>query len=170
MKIIKKKLVFLCYFLSGINNKYINGIKANIGSYLQTFEVFSSSIDTLANIGISVIRKTVNNQKIKISSEHEQSVNNYCLQNIEKMFILNVDNCHNIHRCNQPTLLQTHNIYHFVIILLNTNAEILRIPFYSLNNFFIHNLKGVDSELIINNFKNNYINQLSKSYYRQKKL
>jgi hypothetical protein len=56
----KKKLVSLCYFLASINNKYINGLKADVGSYLQTSGASSSSIDTLANIGISVTRKTVN--------------------------------------------------------------------------------------------------------------
>ena len=30
----KKKLVSLCYFLASINNKYINGIKVDIGLYL----------------------------------------------------------------------------------------------------------------------------------------
>ncbi len=67
----KKKLVSLCYFLASINNKYINSIKADIGSYLQTSNASSSFIDTLANIGISVIRKTVNCQKINISNEYE---------------------------------------------------------------------------------------------------
>ena len=67
----KKKLVSLCYFLASINNKYINSIKADIGSYLQTSGASSSSIDTLANIGISVTRKIVNCQKINISNEHE---------------------------------------------------------------------------------------------------
>ena len=81
-----KKLVFLCYFLVSINNKYINGLKADIGSYLQTSETSASSINTFANIGLSVSRKTVNQQKKIISDDHEQSVNNYCLQNIEKMF------------------------------------------------------------------------------------
>src|SRR6266542_766216 len=38
----KKKLVSLCYFLASINNKYINGIKADIGSYLQTSGASSS--------------------------------------------------------------------------------------------------------------------------------
>src|SRR6266508_534680 len=66
----KKKLVFLCYFLVSINNKYINSIKADIGSYLQTFGASSSSINTLANIGISVTRKIINHQKINISNEH----------------------------------------------------------------------------------------------------
>ena len=56
----KKKLFSLCYFLASINNKYINGIKADIGLYLQTSGASSSSIDTLANIGISVTRKTIN--------------------------------------------------------------------------------------------------------------
>ena len=50
----KKKLVSLCYFLASINNKYINGIKAEIGSYLETSGTSASSIDTLANIGLSV--------------------------------------------------------------------------------------------------------------------
>src|ERR1044072_7000555 len=44
----QKKLVSLCYFLASINNKYINGIKLNIRSNLQTSEASFSSIDTLA--------------------------------------------------------------------------------------------------------------------------
>src|SRR6266516_915920 len=43
----KKKLVSLCYFLASINNKYINGIKADIGSYLETSGASASSIDTV---------------------------------------------------------------------------------------------------------------------------
>jgi len=137
---------------------------------LQTSGASSSSIDTLANIVISVTRKTVNRQKNLTSNEHQQNVDDYCLQNIKNMFILNIDDYHNIHRRNQPTLLQTHNIYHFVTILLNTNSKISRIPFYSLDNTSIHNSKGIDSELIINNLKYNFMNQLSKSYYERKEL
>ena len=73
----KKKLVSLCYFLASINNKYINGIKADIGSYLETSGASATSIDTLANLGLSVSRKTVNRQKKIISDEHKQSVNKY---------------------------------------------------------------------------------------------
>ena len=165
----KKKLVSLCYFLASINNKYINGIKADIGSYLQTSGASSSSIDTLANIGFSVTRKTVNRQKNVISNEHQQTVDNYCLQNIEKMFILNIDDYHNIHRRNMPTLLETHNIFHFVTILLNSNSNITRIPYCS-NNILIHNSKGIDFELIIKNFENYYMSQIGKSYYEQNEL
>ena len=71
-----KKLVSLCYFLVGINNKYINGIKVEIGSYLQTSGASATSIDTLVNLRLSVSRMTVNRQKKIVSNEHEQSVDN----------------------------------------------------------------------------------------------
>ncbi|CAB4432309.1 unnamed protein product [Rhizophagus irregularis] len=165
----KKKLVSLCYFLASINNKYINGIKADIGSYLQTSGVSATSIDTLANLGLSVSRMTVNRQKKIVSDEHEQSVDNYCLQNIEKMFVLNIDDYHNIHRRTMPSLLETHNIFHFVTILLNSNPNIPRIPCFS-NNILIHNPKGIDSKLIIKKFENYFMNQIGKSYYEQNEL
>src|SRR5204862_1910297 len=138
-----KKLVSLCYFLASINNKYINGIKADIGSYLETSGASASSIDTLSNIGLSVSRRTVNRQKVLISENHQNTVNDYCLQNIENMFVLNIDDYHNIHRRDQPTLLKTHDINHFVTILLNTNSNIFKIPYYSSNNVLIHNPKVV---------------------------
>ncbi|CAB4425835.1 unnamed protein product [Rhizophagus irregularis] len=165
----KKKLVSLCYFLASINNKYINGIKADIGSYLQTSGASATSIDTLANLGLSVSRMTVNQQKKIVSDEHEQSVDNYCLQNIEKMFVLNIDDYHNIHRRTMPSLLETHNIFHFVTILLNSNPNIPRIPCFS-NNILIHNPKGIDSKLIIKKFENYFMNQIGKSYYEQNEL
>jgi len=165
----KKKLVSLCYFLASINNKYINGIKVEIGSYLQTSGASATSIDTLANLGLSVSRKTVDRKKKIISDEHEQSVNNYCLQNMEKIFILNIDDYHNIHRRTKPSLLETHNIFHFVTILLNSNFNISRIPYCS-NNILIHNPKGIDSKLIIEKFENHFMNQIGKSYYEQNEL
>jgi len=163
----RKKLVSLCYFLAGINNKYINGIKIDIGSYLKTSGASSSFVDTFANAGLSVSQRTVSRQKTIISEDHQYTVNDYCLQNIENMFILNIDDYHNIHRLNQPTLLKTHNINHFVTILLNSNSNIPKIPYYSLNNIPIHNPKGVDSELIKNYINIDYMNKLGKSYYQQ---
>src|SRR5436190_11882556 len=166
----KKKLVSLCYFLASINNKYINGLKADIGSYLQTAGTSASSIDTLNNLGFSVTRKTVNRQKSLIADEHQETVDNYCLQNIEKMFFLNIDDYHNIHRRNQPTLIQTHNIFHFVTILLNSNPNIFKISAYSSNNISVHNPIGIDSELIIKNINEIFMSKLNKSYYKQNEM
>ncbi|PKC50288.1 hypothetical protein RhiirA1_543900 [Rhizophagus irregularis] len=42
---------------------------------------------------------------------------------MEKMFVLNIDDYHNIHRCTIPSLLEIHNIFHFVTILLNSNLK-----------------------------------------------
>src|SRR3954468_19022058 len=166
-----KKLVSLCYFLASINNKYINGLKADIGSYLQTAGTSASSLDTLNNLGFSVTRKTVNRQKLLIADEHQETVNNYCLQNIEKMFFLNIDDYHNIHRRNQPTLLQTYNIFHFVTILLNSNPNILKISVYSPNNnISIHNPIGIDPELIIKNINEIFMSKLNQSYYKQNEM
>ncbi|GET02387.1 hypothetical protein GLOIN_2v1485098 [Rhizophagus clarus] len=128
--------------IASINNKYINGIKADIGSYLESSGASVSSIDILANIGLSVSQRTVNRQKTIIAENHQETVNSYCLQNIENIFILNIDDYHNIHQRNQPTLLKTHNIDHFVTILLNSNSSIPKIPFYLSNNISIHNPKN----------------------------
>jgi len=166
----KKKLVSLCYFLASINNKYINGIKVDVGSYLETSGASASSIDTLANIGLSVSRRTVNRQKTLISEDHQYTVNDYCLQNIENMFILNIDDYHNIHRRNQPTLVKTHDTNHFITILLNSNPNILKIPYYSSNNIPVHNPKGVDFKLIIDYIDVNFMNKLGKSYYQQNEI
>ena len=80
------------------------------------------------------------------------------------MFVLNINDYHNIHHRTKPSLLETHNIFHFVTILLNSNSNISRIPF-CFNNISIHNSKGIDSELIIKNFKEYFMNQIGKSYY-----
>ena len=85
---------------------------------------------------------------------------------MEKMFILNIDDYHNIHRRTKPSLLETHNIFHFVTILLNSNSNISRIPYCS-NNILIHNPKGIDPKLIIEKFENHFMNQMGKSYYEK---
>ena len=68
-----------------------------------------------------------------------------------------------------PTLLETHNIFHFVTILLNSNPNIPRIPSFS-NNILIHNPKGIDSKLVIKKFENYFMKQIGKSYYEQNEL
>ncbi|CAB4375729.1 unnamed protein product [Rhizophagus irregularis] len=73
--------------------------------------------------------------------------------------ILNIDDYHNIHRRAKPSLLETHNIFHFVTILLNSNSNISRIPYCS-NNILIHNPKEIDPELIIEKFENYFMNQI----------
>ncbi|GBB88522.1 hypothetical protein RclHR1_15040008 [Rhizophagus clarus] len=86
------------------------------------------------------------------------------------MFVLNIDDYYNIHRRNQPTLSKIHDINYFVTILLNSNSNIPKIPFYLSNNISIHNSKGIDSKLIINYINNNFMDKLRKSYYQQTEI
>src|SRR5438067_9331294 len=55
----KKRLVSFCYFLAGLNNKFINGIKAEVGFLLDSSGTSSSAIETLAGAGLTVRRETI---------------------------------------------------------------------------------------------------------------
>ncbi|RIA96393.1 hypothetical protein C1645_815411 [Glomus cerebriforme] len=55
----KKKLVAMCYFLGGLNNKFINSVKTDIGFLLSASEASASIINTLANAGLTIRRETI---------------------------------------------------------------------------------------------------------------
>jgi len=46
----KRRLVSFCYFLAGLNNKFINKIKAKVGFLLDASRTSSSTIETLTGI------------------------------------------------------------------------------------------------------------------------
>jgi len=56
-------LVLFCYFLAGLNNKFINGIKAEIGYMLDSAGTSSSAIETFAHAGMSIRHETVTKHK-----------------------------------------------------------------------------------------------------------
>ncbi|RHZ52392.1 hypothetical protein Glove_461g14 [Diversispora epigaea] len=47
----KKQLLFICYFLCGIRNKFVNSAKRDLTMYLDSTGASNTSIDTLANLG-----------------------------------------------------------------------------------------------------------------------
>jgi len=59
----KKRLVSFCYFLAGLNNKFINGVKAEVGLLLDRSGTSSSTIETLAGAGLMVRRETTARHK-----------------------------------------------------------------------------------------------------------
>src|SRR6266511_2285895 len=69
----KQRLV-LFYFLAGLNNKFINGIKAEIGYMLDGTGASASAIETFAGAGISIRRETVIKHKKKNALIHSESV------------------------------------------------------------------------------------------------
>ena len=80
----KKKLVAMCHFLAGINNKFINGVKTEVG-FLLSASASTSAIETLANAGLTIGRETIQSQKHR---SHEQTDKNYIIENVIYLHIL----------------------------------------------------------------------------------
>ena len=70
----KQCLVLFCYFLAGLNNKFINGIKAEIGYMLDSAGSSASTIETFAGAGISIRHETVMRYKKKHETKHIETV------------------------------------------------------------------------------------------------
>ena len=78
----KRRLVLFYYFLAGLNNKFINGIKAEVGFLLDAFGTSSSTIETLASVGLTVRRITITRQKAQHSEGHTTTVRRFLINNI----------------------------------------------------------------------------------------
>ena len=78
----KKKLVAMCYFLAGFNNKFINDVKVDIGFLLNASGTSASAIETLANSGLTVRRETIQRQKHQLAKTHQQTVEDYIIENV----------------------------------------------------------------------------------------
>jgi hypothetical protein len=74
-----------------------------------------------------------------------------------------VDDYHNIHGTRIPSTNSTSQIAHMATILFNT-TQALPIPYYSDNNFSIHNPHGVDTLLLKKICKEQFMINLAKSY------
>ena len=78
----KKKLVIMCYLLAGFSNKFINGVKEDIGFFLSASGTSSSAIETLANAGLTIRRETIQKQKNQLANLHQQTVKDYIIDNV----------------------------------------------------------------------------------------
>lgn len=55
------------YLLAGVNNKFISGVKEDVGFLLNASGTSASAIDTLANAGLTVRKETIQKQKIQLA-------------------------------------------------------------------------------------------------------
>jgi len=78
----KVRLVSFCYFLAGLNNKFINKVKAEVGFLLDTSEISSSAIETLAGAGLMVRCKTIARQKTHQEEAHTVTLGKFLLENM----------------------------------------------------------------------------------------
>jgi len=78
----KKKLILMCYFLAGLNNKFTNSVKSDVGLLLSASGASVSAIETLANAGLTIRRETVQRQKHQLAESHQQTVRDYIIENV----------------------------------------------------------------------------------------
>jgi len=78
----KKKLVMMCYFLAGLNNKFINSVKIKVGFLLDASGTSASTVETLANAGLTIRRETIQKQKYQLAKSHQQTVKDYIIENV----------------------------------------------------------------------------------------
>ncbi len=78
----KKRLISFCYFLAGLNNKFINEIKMKVGLLLDMSRTSLSVIETLADIGLIVRRETIVRQKAWHAETHIMTVGNFLSENV----------------------------------------------------------------------------------------
>lgn len=83
----KQHLVLFCYFLAGLNNKFINGIKAEIRYMLDSTGASASAIETFAGAGISIRRETVAKHKKKQESTHTETVGEFVSEHVRISFM-----------------------------------------------------------------------------------
>jgi len=84
----KKKLVAMCHFLAGLNNKFINGVKTEVGFLLNASGASALAIETLANAGLTIRRETIQRQKHRLAKSHKQTVKDYVIENVIFLYIL----------------------------------------------------------------------------------
>ena len=80
----KKKLVLMCYFLAGLNNKFTNSVKADVGFLLSASGTSTSAIETLAN---------AQRQKHQLAESHQQTVGDYIIENVIFFCLCNILRC-----------------------------------------------------------------------------
>jgi hypothetical protein len=84
----KKKLVAMCHFLASLNNKFINGVKTEVGFLLSASGASASAIETLANAGLTIRKETIQKHKHQLTRSHEKTVKDYNIENVVFLYVL----------------------------------------------------------------------------------
>ena len=90
---------------------------------------------------------------------------------MDNFMILNLDDYHNIHtkRCADTTT--TSDVHHFQTILLKAVSELPAVSFNNLHiNKNIHNPKGIDADLIVENVQVLFFPHLWLTYNERKSV
>ncbi len=78
----RMRLVSFYYFLAGLNNKFINGVKVEVGLLLDLSGTSSSAIETLANAGLTVKCKIIAKHKAQYAGVYTMTVKRFLSENV----------------------------------------------------------------------------------------
>ncbi|RIB29918.1 hypothetical protein C2G38_2027296 [Gigaspora rosea] len=145
----KKQLLFVCYFLCRIRNKFVNDVKTDIAMFLDSSSSSNACIDTFSDLGIATTSRTVQRLKSTISEKHEETVNSALAKCAENAMVLNIDDYHSIY---MERALDTTTISTAAHLVMNPIMTQHVIP--KLN---IHNPLLVDAKLIKTNIESRFM-------------
>jgi hypothetical protein len=84
---------------------------------------------------------------------------------MDNLIVLNLDDYHNIHTKRRADTTTTSDVHHFQTILLKAASEIPAIPFTNLlMKKNIHNPKGIDVDLVVENVSHSFFPYLWLTY------
>ncbi|GET57553.1 hypothetical protein GLOIN_2v1867591 [Rhizophagus irregularis DAOM 181602=DAOM 197198] len=140
--------MLLCHCITSLRNKQITVAKSAIELNLANAEASVTGINMLSSMGLSVMYQIVCNNLQKIETEHKRSVHKYFSHNCQQLFVLNIDDYHDLHESCQPNAISLSRIAHMATLLINTSSNIAPISFFSINNYSVHNPNGIEAFII----------------------
>ncbi|PKK80698.1 hypothetical protein RhiirC2_841516 [Rhizophagus irregularis] len=129
--------MLLCHCITSLRNKQITVAKSAIELNLANAEASVTGINMLSSMGLRVMYQIVYNNLQKIETEHKRSVHKYFSHN--QLFVLNINDYHDLHESCQPNAISLSRIAHMATLLINTSSNIAPISFFSINNYSVHN-------------------------------
>ena len=97
MDYIKKIMLFICYFFFSLNNTKITAFKFDLAYYLDLAEISNEGLNTMTNLRITTISKSIDQKKKQMSDAHKEYVKNALKYHSENAFVLNINDYHNIY-------------------------------------------------------------------------
>ena len=162
----RKRTVAILYQLCfGLSQK-CNFLQDN-GLFLQFCNLSQTGIEIQRLLGTSCSSKVLSRYRANIGKERLNVVNNAIKKALEQKhaILMMIDDYHNIHTVRRPTEEgNTCSVDHMATIIIKIVKEAPAVPFSSVN--LIHNLCGVDSDLLVNYLcSNHFFGQLSSNLF-----
>ncbi|CAG8473688.1 6456_t:CDS:2 [Scutellospora calospora] len=159
MKYLKKLLKF--------KKKFANSYKIDIELHLASAGTFYRGIDILANTKLTVSSKTILRYKQQIVENHFDKINKYFNEQINYLYIFNLNNFYSIHEIYQLDTTFLSSVKHFVICIAK-KINLLTSVLANYDNIFLFNPVNIDAENLCEYLSQKYSSLFDISYNNSK--